>query len=174
MVAYWREIHLLFQLTQAEVINQVSLFDTRTVDNTRIESYLFWAVDLVPRPNVDGTVRPYTRTELSQTTREINRLFPMPCMVLFRHDHRLTLAVIDRRLHKRDENRDVLEKKVTLIKDIALTGTHPGHLAILEDLSFAELSKQHHFDSFVALHRAWQKTLDTSLLNKRFYEELFT
>lgn len=169
----WQQIELLFQLTQSEVISEASLFDTGTVDRTRIEAYLFWAVDLLPRINDDSTPKPYTRTDLSQATRELNRLFPMPCLVLFRHDRCLTLAVIDRRLHKRDETRDVLEK-VTLIKDIAFDKTHPGHLSILEDLSFNKLFRAYRFDSFVALHRAWQKTLDTSLLNKLFYEELFT
>ena len=169
----WRQVDLLFQLTQAEVMNEMSLFDAGTVDRTRIEAYLFWAIDLLPRVNNDKSPKPYSRTDLAQATRELNRLFLMPCLVLFRHDGCLTLAIIDRRLHKRDATRDVLEK-VTLIKDIELDNTHPGHLSILSDLSFDELHRQHRFDSFVALHRAWQKTLDTSLLNKRFYEESFT
>ena len=61
--AEWRRVELLFQLTQAEVINQVSLFDTRQVDRSRIEAYLFWAIELTG----DG----YTRSELAQMTREV-------------------------------------------------------------------------------------------------------
>ncbi len=170
----WRGVELLFQLTQAEIDNQAFVFDTGLVDRTFIEAYLFWAIDLEARTDGKGIAKPYSRTELSQITRELNRLFPMPCMVLFRHDGLLTLSLIDRRLHKRDDSRDVLSKKVTLVKDISIQKPHSGHLAILEDLSFGELLREHRFDSFVALHRAWQKTLDTSLLNKRFYEELFT
>ncbi|NVO31662.1 Eco57I restriction-modification methylase domain-containing protein [Hymenobacter lapidiphilus] len=161
----WKRIELLFQLTQAEVINQVSLFDTRQVDRTRIETYLFWAIEL----SGDG----YTRTDLAQMTRELNRLFPMPCLVLFRYGDCLTLAAINRRLNKKDEGRDVLEK-VTLVKSINLEHPHPGHIAILQDLSFGELYQRHRFDSFVALHRAWQETLDIALLNKKFYRELYT
>ena len=36
-------------------------------------------------------------------TRAVNRLFQMPAMILFRHGDTLTLAVINRRLHKRDD-----------------------------------------------------------------------
>jgi 23S rRNA G2445 N2-methylase RlmL len=163
--AEWKTVELLFQLTQAEVINQVSLFDTRQVDRTRIETYLFWAIELTG----DG----YTRTDLAQMTRELNRLFPMPSLVLFRYSNCLTLAAINRRLNKRDERRDVLEK-VTLVKSIQLDKPHPGHVTILHDLSFEELYQRHHFDSFVALHNAWQETLDIALLNKKFYRELYT
>ena len=34
----------------------------------------------------------------------------MPVMILFRHGDTLTLSIINRRLHKRDESKDVLEK----------------------------------------------------------------
>lgn len=159
------KLELLFQLRREEIVNQVSLFDTQRVDNTVMESYLFFAVELRETT--------YSRSQLAQITREFNRVFLMPVLILFKTGSHLTLSVIDRRLNKRDEHRDVLEK-VTLIKDIALTKTHPGHLAILLELSFGELYREFKFDSFVTLHRAWQHTLDTALLNKRFYEELFT
>jgi transcription antitermination factor NusG len=93
-------------------------------------------------------------------------------MVLFKYGQSLTLAVINRRLHKRDERKDVLEK-VILIKDINIENPHRAHIEILFDLSFSELLKKHKFTNFVDLHNAWQKTLDTKELNKRFYQELF-
>jgi adenine-specific DNA-methyltransferase len=95
----------------------------------------------------------------------------MPVMVLFRHGDCLTLAIINRRLHRRDESKDVLEK-VTLIKDIRFTSPHRAHVEILFDLSFDALLTKYAFINFVALHAAWQKTLDTSVLNKQFYQEL--
>src|SRR5690606_28830088 len=76
-----------------------------------------------------------------------------------------------RRLHKRDESRDVLEK-VTLIKDIRFANPHRAHVEILSDLGFDALHEKHSFSNFVELQNAWQKTLDTSALNKRFYQEL--
>lgn len=160
----WKYVDLLFQLSKEEVSRQASLFDTKRVDQTIIETYLFFVIEL------SNTT--YTRTELSIITREINRLFPMPAMILFKHGKTLTLSVINRRLHKRDETKDVLEK-VTLIKDINIENPHRAHIEILFDLSFDELKSKHQFTNFVELHNAWQKTLDTKELNKRFYSELF-
>jgi len=160
----WKYIDLLFQLTKEEVSKQASLFDTKKVDRTIIETYLFFVIELINDE--------YTRTELSNITREINRLFPMPAMILFKHGKTLTLSVINRRLHKRDESKDILQK-VTLIKDINIENPHRAHIEILYDLTFDELKSKHQFTNFVELHNAWQKTLDTKELNKRFYGELF-
>ena len=163
-VKEWKYVDLLFQLSREEVSQQASLFDTKQVDKTIIETYLFFALEL--------TGEDYNRTDLSNITREINRLFPMPVMVLFKHGNKLTFSVINRRLHKRDESKDVLEK-VTLIKDISIESPLRAHIEILFDLSFQELLNKHQFTNFVELHNAWQKTLDTKELNKRFYSELF-
>ena len=92
-------------------------------------------------------------------------------MIIFQHGQTVTLAVINRRLHKRDEAKDVLEK-VTLIKDIDSHDPHPAHIKILFDLSRNELFRVHGFSNFVELHRAWAKTLDIQELNKQFYREL--
>ena len=160
----WVYVDLLFQLSKEEVSRQANLFDTKQVDKTIIETYLFFIVEL----NGDE----YNRTDLSNITREINRLFPMPVMVLFKYGNKLTFSVINRRLNKRDESKDVLEK-VTLIKDISIENPLRAHIEILFDLSFSELLSKHQFINFVDLHNAWQKTLDTKELNKRFYSELF-
>ncbi|MDE0683987.1 MAG: Eco57I restriction-modification methylase domain-containing protein [Candidatus Poribacteria bacterium] len=128
-----------------------------------MESYVFFALKLREIS--------YTRTQLSNITREINKLMPMPAMIIFQHGQTVTLAVINRRLHKRDESKDVLEK-VTLIKDIDSHDPHPAHIKILFDLSRNELFRVHGFSNFVELHRAWAKTLDIQALNKRFYREL--
>ena len=163
----WRSVQLLFQLTDDDVDNSEQLgfvFDSSNrVDNAIIESYLFFAIDL----SGDS----YTRTQLATTTREINRLFPMPALLLFRHGGRLSFAVIDRRLHKRDSSRDVLEK-VTLIKDIDCASPHRAHIEILHDLSLAELHRLHGVSNFVELHRAWRTVLSSSELNKRFFKEI--
>ena len=92
-------------------------------------------------------------------------------MILFRYDNYLTVAVIDRRLHKKESSKDVLEK-VTLIKDINVSKPHRAHIEILYDLSSASLQDKHRFTNFVELHNAWRKTLDTSELNKKFFREL--
>ena len=167
--ADWNSIDLLFQLTGDDLTlsNQRGWrFDSnvKQVDNTIIESYLFFAIRL------RGST--YTRTQLSQITREINKLFPMPVMLLLQHGQTLTFSIIDRRLHKRDESKDVLEK-VTLIKDIDFSDPHRAHIEILFDLTFEHLHITHGIQNFVELHRAWAKTLDTEELNRQFYHKLF-
>ncbi len=162
----WDSVDCLFQLTDDDLSDnrQTNLmFESGPIDNTNMESYLFFAIKL------QGTE--YNRTQLSTMTREINKLTPMPAMIIFQHAQTLTFAVIDRRLNRRDQTRDVLEK-VSLIKDIDFKNPHPAHIRILFDLSRDELYRVHQFSSFVALHAAWKKTLDIQELNKKFYKEL--
>jgi len=161
--AEWQSVDILFQLTEDELKTQHTLFEIREVDNRIIESYLFFAVEL--------TGEAYTRGDLVRITREINKLTPMPSMLLFFYNHRLTIAVIDRRLNKNEHSRDVLEK-VTLIKDIDCIKPHRAHIEILHDLALDELRRRHGFTNFIELHRAWQKTLDITELNRRFFKEI--
>ena len=163
----WRSVAFLFQLTDAEIRAtdaQLGLFHSEgRWDETIIDSYLFLTLEL---RGAD-----YPRSRLAAISREVNRLFTMPVLLLFRHGETLTLSVVNRRLHRRDESRDVLEK-VTLIKDIRFQNPHRAHLDILGDLALSNLHAKHGFQNFVGLHRAWASTLDTSELNRRFFREL--
>ena len=95
----WHYIDLLFQLTKDEVSTQDNLFHTGKVKwqgedkESVIETYLFFAIEL--------SQNEYSRTKLAQITREINKLFPMPVMLVFKYGNNLTLAIINRRLHKK-------------------------------------------------------------------------
>src|SRR5262249_53870127 len=60
----------------------------------------------------------------------------------------------------------------TLIQDVQCRNTHRAHIELLFDLSLDALHAKHSFTNFVELQAAWQKTLDISTLNKRFYQEL--
>lgn len=168
LVDEWRSVDVVFQLTDEEVRNAGPqghfVFESRNiVDNALIQSYLIFAIEL------RGPT--YTRTQLARATRALNKLFRMPVLILFKHSATLTLAIIDRRLSRVDADKDVLEK-VTLIKDIAYALPHRAHIEILFDLSLPQLQAQHNPTNFVELHKAWQKTLDTSELNKRFFKEV--
>jgi len=167
LLADWRSVDLLQQITADELgpalSGQGQLFQSQAVDGAAIQSYLFFAIDLA------GAA--YTRTQLAAATREINKLFPMPAMVLFRHGASLTFAIIARRVHRRDASRDVLEK-VTLIRDIRCAGPHRAHLEILADLALPNLAVRHTVANFADLQRAWERTLDTSELNKKFFHEV--
>ncbi|MEN4013980.1 MAG: Eco57I restriction-modification methylase domain-containing protein [Bellilinea sp.] len=167
MVNEWVSVDILFQLTGDDIREMAQgrfVFDgTGRVDNQIIESYLFIVIRLKRSD--------YSRSKLADVTREINKFFAMPVMILFQHGTFLTLSIINRRLNKREESKDVLEK-VTLIKGINYASPLRAHIEILFDLSFDQLQKDTRFHNFVDLHHAWQKALDTSELNKKFYREI--
>ncbi len=162
----WASADLLFQLTTDEVAHaeQRALFEAHgATDRNIAQSYLFLAVGL------HGEA--YSRTHLAAITRAVNKIFKQPALILFKHGVTLTLAVIDHRPDKREQEKDVLEK-VTLIKDIRLASPHRAHIEILADLALDQLRARFDITNWVQLHDAWRKTLDTSELNKRFFREI--
>jgi len=163
LVSHWKHIEFIFQVADSEITRVQSLFDTGEIDRNEYQSFLFFTIHL----KEDS----YKRGELVKITRELNLPFKMPVIVLFHYGNKLTLSIIDRRLHKKDTDKDVLEK-VTLIKDIDITNPQRAHKEILKDLSLNELYKKFEFHSFVKLHEAWKATLNISELNKKFYKEL--
>ena len=160
----WRAVEIVFQLTDAEIGGRPGLFDEISgFERGRIESFLFLAADLA------GSV--YTRTHLAETVRAVNARYAMPVVVLFRHGPSLTLAAVHRRTHRRDTERDVLEK-VTLVKDVRASAPHRAHVDVLADLALPAMIRSGVRD-FDGLHAAWEKVLDIEALNRRFYRELF-
>lgn len=163
----WRRVEFLFQFTNDEVLSlssgQLSLMTDRVINGALIESFVFLAIELA--------VEVYSRSRLAAITREVNRLFPMPVIILFRYGPSLSLTVIRGRLHQRDATRDVLEK-VTLVKDIAFAEPLRAHLDILHDFSLSALQADFGLHDFVGLHTAWEKRLDTYQLNERFYRDI--
>lgn len=167
--AEWKSIEIVFQLTDAELSQTGTLFKETSVQQGLLQSYLFFAVELKGGD--------YARDKLTGLVRQLNRLFPMPVMVLIKHltDKKpvLSIAVINRRQNQRDAARDVLGK-VTIIRDISLTSPHRGHLDILASLAVPNLVHPQRLpiNSFDTLHAAWEEIFNVELLNKRFYREL--
>lgn len=159
----WNSIDLLFQITSDELADTESLFNTSKVDNKIIESYIFYAIEL------KGSH--YSRTDLASITREVNKIWAVPALILFKYNGLLTISIIGRRLNKKDASKDVLEK-VILIKDIDIANAHRAHKDILYDMSLVQLNSKGKVTSFVELHTAWMQVLNISELNKRFYHEI--
>ncbi len=171
-------VHILFQITNAEIKEAMSkssqgkLPYPKDFGKDNDESYLFLVVQLKESS--------YSRTHYAGFTREINKRFPMPAFLLFRtgrgEQSKITLAFIQRRKHKRDEQRHVLGS-VSLIRDIDPQEPHRAHLDLLAELSLAkrlEWMKSHKESAnFDGLLKALRNTLDTQELNKRFYKDLF-
>jgi len=117
----WKSAELLFQLTDEELSGHQSLFKDTDVNPGLLRSYVFFTIEL--------TGENYARGKLTGITRQINRVFPMPVMVIIKSlaDKQpvISIAVINRRQNKRDAAKDVLGK-VTIIRDISLANPHPG------------------------------------------------
>ena len=163
----WDTADFLFQLTADEIRQHtqetITFSEDPGVDESIYQSYLFLAIKL------SGDT--YSRTALANITREINKRYAMPALLIFQHGHALTFSIINRRPSQRNPELDVLEK-VTLIKDIDVHNPHRAHLDILADLSLSALYQRHEVTNFLELHQAWQQTLDTSELNRRFFKEI--
>jgi hypothetical protein len=163
----WEKVELLFQLTEEEMdfsnnplAKEIKFKKLETEDDkVVINSYLFFAIEL--------SKETYTSRQLSQVTREINRIFPMPVMIMFLYGSNVTMSVIDRRLNKKDREKDVLVK-VVLIKDININNPHRGQIDILSSLSSLNLL----VSNFAELHEAWRKVLNISELNRNFYKDI--
>ncbi len=159
----WRSIDILFQLTDDDLTGEGTLFEETRVDQGLMRSYLFFHIAL------KGDT--YPRSKLAQITRQINRLFTMPVMVLFSYNGTLSIAVINRRRNKQDANKDVLGK-VTLIYGIRCADPHRGHLDILASFSIPELAKRNTVSNFDTLHAALEEVFNVELLNRTFYNKI--
>ena len=167
----WDAFHFLFQVTDEEMHAQQTVFESQTIDDALMQSYIFAALKL------SGDA--YTRTQLVNITRFLNKQLPQPIMVMFHYGNCLTLAIINRRWDKRENpaavgkgRRQVLEK-VTLIKDINLSSPHRAHLDILAEFSLDSLVQTQDVHNFDTLHKAWEGLLNTEALNRKFYGELY-
>lgn len=164
----WVACAFLCQLTDEEipalVTGQAPLVADHQVARSLIESFVFLAIELRGEN--------WSRTDLANITRELNRRFPMPVIVLFKHGSLLSLAVIDRRAHLRDSSRDVIDSRITVIKDVRYADPHRAHLDILAGLAFANLGERHRPGNFRELYDAWIAALSIQALNKDFYTKL--
>ncbi|CAN7216295.1 Eco57I restriction-modification methylase domain-containing protein [Bosea sp. LjRoot9] len=164
-IAAWRALDVVFQVTGDELPALARGSAPATSGEYRdrdIDSFVFLALDLQDRT--------WTRRELVGITRELNRGFAMPAIILFRHGNHATLAVIDRRRNRRDATRDVVGGRISLVKDIDLARPHRAHLDILADLTLASLRPAP--ADFRSLYDRWLTVLSASELNKRFYRDL--
>ena len=166
-----QSVRILFQFTDAEITSttQRALLNDEEFSTGNARSFLFVAVEL----KGDN----YARGQYVAFTREINKRWQIPTVVLFRTaTNHATLAFVHRRPNRRDPERDVLGS-VSLIREIDPVRPHRAHLEILAELSLSERllwmdahGKSHNFDGLL---EAWLDALDTEELNRRFYSDLF-
>ena len=164
----WQSFYQIMQVSDEEINQQIdpeqgSLFESTQIDDTLRTSYMFVTVQL--------TKSTYTRTQLADITRFINKVYEKSIMVIFRYGAVLSLAIINRRPNLRNTTKQVLEK-VTLIKDINLDSPKRAHIDIISELHLHRLIENESVRNFDTLHDAWEGILNTEALNKCFYRDL--
>ena len=89
----WKSCAFIFQLTNDEIpslaVGQAPLGTDSKLARSQIESFVFLAIELMDEQ--------WSRTDLAAIARELNKRFPMPGILLFRHGGLFSRAVIDRR-----------------------------------------------------------------------------
>lgn len=164
--AKWREVRFLFQLTNDEIPMlgrvQGSIDLGERYGRSIIDSYVFLAIALEDEE--------WKRSALAGITRAVNALFPMPVVLLFRHGSHISIAVSERRQHKRDASRDVQTGRISVILNVSTERPHRGHLSILAKLDWQGMQRRP--SNFSELHDRWQEALSTKTLNENFYREL--
>lgn len=162
----WQEVRFLFQLTNDEIPmlgrDQGSIDLGERYGRSIVDSYVFLAIAL------EGDE--WKRSALAGITRAVNALFPMPVVVLFRYGNRISLAVSERRQHKRDASREVQTGRISVILNVSAERPHRGHLSILAKLDWQAMRPRP--SNFGELHDGWQAALSTKTLNETFYKEL--
>jgi hypothetical protein len=128
------------------------------------EGILIFGVELKNRSN--GLLP--SRGQLAEVTRAFNREFKhLPVVVVYRYDSYITIANAERMKYDQKWREGEKIGKVILIKDINVEKTHRAHIDILDDLKV----KAKVID-FKSLNEHWLKVLNSSELNKKFYQEL--
>ena len=154
----WKSFDFLFQLA-----DNLEGIKGGKVDNQIINSVVFACIEL--------SAAAYSRAQLAEITRQVNILFAMPVVLLFKYHDNITLSVIHRRINKKDEQKDVLEK-VSLIKDISITKPHRAQIEILHDFALPNLNTKKQPTNFVELTNAWESVFNTKALNKQFFKKI--
>ncbi len=167
-----QSVRIIFQITNDKIasVNQQTLgLESASFEEGRQQSVIFFAVELKEENCPQGIYDEFTR--------EIDKRIIVPTVVFFRAGARLTIAVISRRPHKLDDNRDVLERVTSLIKDIPLENPRRADLDVLSELSLPECiewmdsnAKPHNCEGLLA---AWLAKLDTVERNQEFYRYTF-
>ena len=166
-------VHVLFQVTDEEITEaarfQPSMFQDTTFNEGNVRSFFFMAVELRGES--------YSRGKYALLTREVNKRFPAPSVVLFRTvAGLLTLSFVRRRVNKRNPERDVIGS-VSLVREVRPAYAHRAHLDILAELSLTDrlgwMESRRQPRNFDGLLAAWLDALDTEELNRRFYRDLF-
>lgn len=110
-----------------------------------------------------------TRTHLNALTRALNRISVANPVTLFvREGHLLSISSCERMNFAQEWRQGEKLGKVSVLHHVDCQSPHRGHLDIISELDATK------FRSFDALYAQWLKVFNTTILTKKFYEDLFS
>ena len=167
-----QSIRIVFQMTNDEIVSanqQMPGLEATSRKEGRQKSFLFFAVELKENNYPPGIYDEFTR--------EIDKRIILPTVVFFRAGACLTVSVIGRRPHKRNDSYDVLDRVTSLSKDISLENPRRADIDILSQLSLPACTawmnsnaKPYNCEGLLA---AWLAKLDATERNQQFYRYMF-
>lgn len=129
-----KSMQIIFQVTDAEIAgNKHARLPKQRVDFDKgnAKSFMFVAVEL------NG--KNYPRAKYIRFTREVNKPFPMPVVVLFKTtSNLLTVAFVRRRRNKIQTDRDVMENS-SFVREVDTAYPNVADLNRLSQLSLSSL-----------------------------------
>lgn len=103
----WKNLNGLFQFGEEDLENILKNHTNSKLDETFNQSYIFIAIELFGFH--------YKEPELKNISLEINRCSFKPIIILFKYHDKLVISITKRRLHKKDETKDIIEDTFLLV-----------------------------------------------------------
>jgi len=112
-----------------------------------------------------------TKSDISRLTRALNRRSAnRPVVLLIKYKDNLSFSAAERGQYQRKGQKREKIGRISILKDININSVHAGHERILLQLRVNPLL----VTSFKSLYTQWLEVFNISVLNKDFYNELFT
>lgn len=112
-----------------------------------------------------------TKTDISRLTRALNRRsFSRPVVLVLKYGSHISFSSAERGQFKRSGKEGEKIGRISILRDIDTQQVHPGHERILLQLRINPLK----VSTFKELYNQWLEVFNVNILNKDFYNELFT
>jgi adenine-specific DNA-methyltransferase len=112
-----------------------------------------------------------TKTDISRLTKALNRRSSSrPVVLILKYGSHISFSSAERGQYKRSGQQGEKIGRISILRDININLVHDGHERILLQLRINPLK----ISTFKELYNQWLEVFNVNILNKEFYNELFT
>lgn len=156
----WKEIGLIFQYSNSEIKSVENIFKS-DLSNQNIQSILFFFITLKNFP--------YKKKFFREISYELNRIFKMPCFILFKYINFLAISITEKRPSKINIDSEIIDG-IYVVKNINYLKPNEEFLDFIRDLSLYSILKNNHISNFEFLIKVW-KDLFIKINNKKILDQ---